>query len=375
MLVYLATILSSSVSFVSLPQMTAFLIATIALLMFSGPNGSDFYLKNLCIRGSQGIFKGRSWSASSGDALRPISTVMSVIVVLVCILASACLLWFGVIAAISTIPSSFPAHLDQTFSPKSRFDIVVSMYDEDPASVRQMLSSIKSTSLLRIIQPRVIIYSKNAATEPETLKIATGADIVEQLENLGREGGTYLDHIVNKWDELAHQTMFIQAHAHNMRELIPRIDNFLVTNTGMLSLGFTGVICDCETCNDRWGWEDMWDVIPTLYKKVNNNTCEGPMLLSYKGQFVASGRRIRGISLGIYQDLLDAVTSKSGWSHDPSVVSDAIDRPDAPYFGYTVERIWNLLMQCSNLEIATLCPSLLSGWRRGGRQEDCQCLD
>jgi hypothetical protein len=31
--------------------------------------------------------------------------------------------------------------------------------------------------------------------------------------------------------------MLIQAHAHNMRELVPRIEDFLVPNTRMLSLG------------------------------------------------------------------------------------------------------------------------------------------
>lgn len=240
--------------------------------------------------------------------------------------------------------------------------------------MKRLLSSVKATTLLNTLRPRVILYTKNPVSGLDKLKLTTGANIVERLENYGREGGTYLHHIVKNWDQLANQTIFIQAHAHNMRELIPRINNFLVSNTGMLSLGFTGVLCYSEACKDRWGWEDEWGMIPKLGRETNTTFAE-PVLLSYKGQFVASSNRIRGIPLSIYQELLEAITSTSGWSHDPSIVGDNIDRPDAPYFGYTVERLWNILMQCSNLRIASLCPSLLSQWRRGGSIEDCQCLD
>jgi hypothetical protein len=69
---------------------------------------------------------------------------------------------------------------------------------------------------------------------------------------------------VSKWDSLAEQTLFIQAHAHNIRELLPRINDYLVAGTGMLSLGFTGVTCDCNSCTDRWGWEDKWEVSTAL---------------------------------------------------------------------------------------------------------------
>jgi hypothetical protein len=296
-----------------------------------------------------------------------------------CLISAPILAWLlasTVITARRTTQSGISTHLDRNFVAESRFDIVVSMYDEDPTSVRQMLSSIKATKFLSTLQPRVVLYTKNPTSDLIELLVATGADIVERLDNVGRETGTYLHHITRHWDHLANQTMFIQAHAHNQRELIPRLDNFLVSNTGMLSLGFSGILCDCEDCDDRWGWEDKWGLIPTLYKKLHDtNKCSEPVLLSYKGQFVASASRIRGVPFDIYEGLHDAITSKSGWSHDPNVVGDNMDEPDAPYFGYTVERVWNLLMQCSNSRVATMCPSLLGQWRRFGRIEDCQCLD
>jgi hypothetical protein len=249
---------------------------------------------------------------------------------------------------------------------------------EDPKFVKKMLDAIKSTSMLKDIKPNVILYTKDQDVVLSKLKEATGANSVERLDNLGREGGTYLEHIVNKWDSLAEQTMFIQAHAHNMRELIPRINDYLVPETGMLSLGFTGVECECESCGDRWGWEDKYGAVPALFEKIHNEPCDPttPILLSYKGQFVASARRIRGISRKIYGGLHEAITSKEGYSHNKTYVGDAVDRPDNPYFGFTVERIWSLLMQCAtDGRVAAKCPSLLSGMGRGGDAGDCQCLD
>jgi hypothetical protein len=186
--------------------------------------------------------------------------------------------------------------------------------------------------------------------------------------------------------------MFVQAHAHNMRELIPRINSYLVPQTGMLSLGFVGITCSCDRCGDRFGWEDKWDIVPSLYQHIYSQPCTPstpPILISYKGQFVASARRIHGIGRDIYATLLATITSVDGWSHNQTVIGDVrlgggtgIDSPDNPYFGFTVERVWGLLMQCAtDTMVTTRCPSLLSGSLDGieiGNMEsagDCGCLD
>jgi hypothetical protein len=169
-----------------------------------------------------------------------------------------------------------------------------------------------------------------------------------------------------------------------MHEIIPRINSYLVPETGFLSLGFTGVTCDCGTCTDRWGWEDKWDVIPALYQNIYSFPCSSStaILLTYKGQFVASARRTRGIRKEVYVDLLDTITGRDIWSHNTSVIGEGTggvtgaDSPDNPYFGFTMERIWGLVMQCAtDQRIAAKCPSLLSGMGKGGSVGDCQCLD
>lgn len=287
-------------------------------------------------------------------------------------------------ASINSLPLGLPSKLDNSYEAASRFDIVVSMYQEDPLQVKQMLDKIKATTPLSGISPRVIIYIKDPEADLNSIQQSTGADIVSRLDNLGREGGTYLWHIVNKWDSLASQTMFLQAHAHNMRELIPRINSYLVPETGMLSLGFAGVACACNTCGDMFDWEDKWNVVPTLYERIYSQPCTErtpPIQLSYKGQFVASARRVRGVEKKIYEGLLKTITSVDGWSHNSTIIGDmpggtGEDSPDNPYFGFTVERIWSLLMQCAtDPRVAMKCPSLLSGMSAGGSVEDCQCLD
>jgi hypothetical protein len=51
------------------------------------------------------------------------------------------------------------------------------------------------------------------------------------------------------------------------------------------------------------------------------------------------------------------------------------DSLEKPYLGMTVERLWGVLLQCSEGRIAWRCPNLETGWRRGGEEEDCGCVD
>lgn len=282
-------------------------------------------------------------------------------------------------SAVLIPPPTQPTMLDSTYVAKSRFDIVVSMYHESPSAVKAMLTSIKTTKPFGNIQPRVILYTKDPHANLYVLKTETGADVVRQLANLGREGGTYLHHIVKHWDDLAQQTMFIQAEIHDPEELLSRIESYLVPKTGMLSLGYTTIQCKCGACEDVFSWDDKCSLVPNLYRKIYNESCDAntPILLTYKGQFIASAGRIRGIGKSIYEDLLEAITSKEGWIHCLGEgYSEHKDSPDSPVLGFTVERIWGLLMQCGlNDRIVARCPSLLSGRWIETAVGDCQCLD
>jgi len=369
--VLLAATYSSPASIVSWIQLASFLTAAIFLNDFAQIYSNMLKVTDLT---HQPLSAG---DPSFGEPRKANRGITFVVLFLLIIFSSGCISTLSNIS-INSIPPAQQTSLDYNYTAKSRFDIVVSMYDESPESVKHMLDSLKRTTMLSSLSPNIIIYTKDPNADIKALKEATGANTIERLKNLGREGGTYLHHIASNWDSLAEQTMFIQAHAHNMRELIPRINSYLVSDTGMLSLGFTGVSCSCNSCEDRWGWSDSFSLVPSLYSKIYGKACDAdtPLLLSYKGQFVASGRRIRGIDKKVWVDLLDAITSKEGWSHDKHAVGGKTDTPDNPFLGFTVERVWGLLMQCAtDGVVATKCPSLLSGMSRNGEVEDCQCLD
>jgi Protein of unknown function (DUF3431) len=379
LLVMLVAIYSTPVPYLSWVQIAGYIFANMSLI--GGQQMYDYVL--ICMDNTQQEINKSFGDEQPIEKRKPSKVVTGAALFCLVIFFS----WIVSLlspALINSLPPSLPTRYDLNYHPESRFDIVISMYEEDPVDVKSMLERIKSTALLSIMSPQVIIYTKNFHHDLAALQKATGADVVERLPNLGREGGTYLWHIVNKWDELARQTMFIQAHAHNMRELIPRISSYLVPDTGMLSLGFPGVTCSCDSCGDRWGWEDGSGVIPELYERIYAQACtsETKILLSYKGQFVASARRIRGISRKHYATLLETITSTE--SHNKTITGGVElegsvtgeNTPDNPYFGFTMERIWGLLLQCgTDGGVASRCPSLLSGMGRGGKVSDCQCLD
>ena len=372
LIVVVIAIHSYPVPYISWVQITAYILAAISLMGHT----QIHRMALTAMDGTQQRFF-KTLNIPFGEPRKP-SRLFTAGVVSLLIFLFSWIISTLVATSINSIPPSLPSTLDIAYNPSSRFEIIVSMYLESPESVKMMLDDILSTSYISTVSPNIIVYTKDPKADLYTLKEATGAHTVKRLDNLGREGATYLYHIVNNWNELAEQTLFIKAHTHKMHELIPRMNDYLVPYTGMLSLGFIGEQCDCNACGDRWGWEDDWAIVPALYEKIYSKPCEAgtPILLSYEGLFIASARRIRGISKKVYGGLLETVTSKDGWSHDSKTVGANEDSPNHPYFGLTLERIWGLLLQCAtDGRVAAKCPSLLSGLGRAGKVGDCQCLD
>ncbi|KAF2121944.1 hypothetical protein BDV96DRAFT_134442 [Lophiotrema nucula] len=271
--------------------------------------------------------------------------------------------------------------LDTEYVPTTASEVVISMYKEPIHDVVELIMNLKRMDSLA--EAKFHIYVKDAGADAENIQQLTGADNVTQVANIGREGETYLYHILNSWDTLAKHTVFLQADVHNPREFYPRIrDYFDPERTGMLSLGFSGHTCNCESCGDAFDWHDTAGLFPKTYNRIYGNSSSSSsssqcsnVLLSYKGQFIASAKRIRGIDKAIYSDLRDAFVNPESWAHSDEYLQGRKDTMSQPQFGYTMERMWNLLLQCSGMEIAWKCSTLISGTRQGGSFEDCQCFD
>jgi hypothetical protein len=273
-------------------------------------------------------------------------------------------------------PNTHVLRLDNAYAPTSAIDIVISIYREPPSHVTDTFSILDSLPSIGSKAPRLILYTKDPTANLTLLQQQTNATKVIQLPNVGREGHTYLHHMISSWDDLAAQTFFLQASIHNPREFTARVRDYYTPQTGMLSLGFSGQSCECNDCGDRFGWQDHSGIVEGTWKEVFDQTCGTQRVsLSYKGQFVASAARVRANEKAMYERLRDALQEPGSWAHRDEYLQGRPDSLNAPYFGYTLERLWSTIMQCSDERIAALCPTLLSGQRRGGSEADCQCSD
>lgn len=299
------------------------------------------------------------------------------------------LTWIGFLAcnfaekSVAEITSTPPPNLDLAYSPPHGFDVVISMYKEPITSIQTIMSELTAIPAIAAQSPRLFLYTKDEAMQSDPAALAalansTAAYEVIHLPNAGREGATYLSHMLRRWDALAHHTLFVQADVHNPREFFDRVRAYYLPRaTGMLNLGFSGQACATAACGDRWGWSEEPSLLTDVCARANGGdaaACE-KMLLSYKGQFVASARRIRAVERGLYEELSAAMTDAGSWAHREPYLKGRVDSVNAPRFGYTVERLWGVVMQCSNEEVAWRCPTLLSRTRRGGGPTDCQCVD
>ncbi|KAF2141148.1 uncharacterized protein K452DRAFT_207501, partial [Aplosporella prunicola CBS 121167] len=248
--------------------------------------------------------------------------------------------------------SGSAANLDCGYTAPHTLDVVISMYDEPISSIEAISSALAGIPAFSALDapPRLHIYTKHNGTDPEQLKEATGAHAVTRLPNVGREGHTYLHHILSHWDALAHQTLFLQAEPHYLSQAFARLDAAYTPATGMISLGDSGYTCACGACGDL-NWHDTAGTIAQVYEAVNSNRTCAPgkrVLLSYRGQFLASAARIRGVGRGVYEGLNWTLTAPESWAWgDEWRFDERENSANAPQFGYTLERLWNVLMQCA----------------------------
>ncbi|KAJ4300669.1 hypothetical protein N0V90_002756 [Kalmusia sp. IMI 367209] len=225
--------------------------------------------------------------------------------------------------------------LDMDFASQTDIELVISMYKEPIDHVHRLISALKAIPNLR--ESRIHIYVKDSEANIDRVQQGTGAHKVTLLENVGREGETYLFHILNAWDTLAKHTVFLQAGVHNPREFYPRVrDYFDPDRTGMLSLGWSGQVCNCENCGDRFNMWDTTYLFPEISHRINNTTKCDKVLLSYKGQFIASAKRIRGVDRSVYKYLHDAFVERDSWAHQEEYLQGRPDSMEAPVFGMEV---------------------------------------
>ncbi|KAK6331558.1 hypothetical protein TWF718_002107 [Orbilia javanica] len=270
---------------------------------------------------------------------------------------------------------------DEPSPKRATMDIVVSYFNENMDGVADFLRELKTIQQLEALQPNIIVYTKNNQSDMDILQMRLAADEVIMLPNEGREGGTYLHHILDRYDDLANHTLFIQAEPHSQKRLLNRIKLYFdPSRTGMLDLGNRELRgCKCLDCRDEYSWRDTTGLVPDLMAQAHHIKCDEDtqVVTSYKGQFIVSSKRVRAAKRSFYETLNEKLIGKNR-----VVIGDPLeDKIDAPFFGYSLERSWAIIFQCADLTaIRDMCPGLTLlgtnfGDFRRARPEDCGCLD
>jgi hypothetical protein len=309
--------------------------------------------------------------------------------------------WMLLLFQSSTIaPAALNARksvLDTSYLPPRALDIVIARYDEPASEVATHINELLSLPKIGLLNPKIVIYNKLEAENSsstflqelhEELSVdpATHKIVTHTLPNIGREADTYLDHITTQWDNLANHTLFMQASVHFAPSAyLSRVSDYFVPNTGFLSLADPGGFCpSCDSCHDR-DWAENPTLLRELYSDFNGQAECKDVVLTYRGQFIASAARLRGNDVGLYRRWLDELRDPRGRPHMApytegswSVKDDSLS---APRVGFTLERTWGMIMQCNERRMAERCPSLMS---RAicpdpvcgvASLEECQCLD
>jgi hypothetical protein len=264
---------------------------------------------------------------------------------------------------------------------RSRFDIVLAYYAENPHEVRQSIELIKSVPAIAELDPRVIVYAKGPLdsfndpyTQLDDLRQRIGADIIRALPNRGQEGDTYLTHIIDHHNYLADHTLFARAVLDEPDGFLPRLFTHFNASVGVMSLS-THSSCNCELCQPDWEFpERRYIQIPQLYAVFNEEFCPADgLLITYRGQFIVSRDRILRKSKEKFIWLRSILNDISHFVHEDLEEEDQAcyvekNAVDDPYFGQTLERFWMVMFGCNKVSIATECDD-------GDPSTPCGCYD
>lgn len=308
--------------------------------------------------------------------------------------------------------------LDNMYRPPElrSFDIVIAHSAGDSVdSIKYLVNTYARHYSIGHLAPKVKVYTKDPnfdATQEaaDNLKGEFEGELtVQTLRNTGGISGSFLHHILWRWNSLPVQSIFLSTHDMNdvtSNLYYRRFEQYFtaggfpipdaVPKTGFLNLGEVEA-CWCGGCSDRSGWEDTFNLIPSMWNaaRPKDKRCES-VLITHGNNFVASSARIRGTSKDAWQTLYDALHNEdkiNAWAHAAEKMPKKLpgeenkgrwaeggvygqeDSLEKPYLDFTVERLWGIMLQCSTGEIAWKCPSLERERRSGGEKEDCGCIE
>ncbi|KAK4057314.1 hypothetical protein OIO90_001811 [Microbotryomycetes sp. JL221] len=296
-------------------------------------------------------------------------------------------------SACSYLPLNVRATLCHTsFAVQARsVDLVIAYYNEDLEATQEHLSWFLQTPFVGKKDNRILIYNKGPRSEGEIRKglALRYTDKVVKLPNVGREGHTYLQHILLHYNEsiadiasaisspasgtapelrskvLADHTIMLQPHMAWHWIAKPRFE-IVGPDTGFAHLG--------PMIRNECGYDTRVDTHFPLVKELwgifRGEICPpSGILTAWSAQFVVSKRRILANAYHRYAAVADLLAAPEGhWIHDMWGANDS-HGPSNPAFGHHVERAWPFIMGCTDPTIADQCGDADMD------REKCQCFD
>ena len=288
----------------------------------------------------------------------------------------------GPIQAPDALPGSqIPA------KPRPQVDVVIAHHSEEPYYIKVWTNNLRSIPYIQELGMRIIVYTKGSM-ELAAVKEASGADEVIQLLNVGREGGTYLHHLLSAYDDPPQFILFAQAKLRKAQEegsgemtqwLQDRLRTKFRNETGFMSMDRKHDICYCGHCTDM-GRDDFYPLWPQIYSMLQRKMCqqlEGHVL-SFNGHFIVSRKRILARPRRTYQYLQALVDApEDHWIHsEPEPAWFEKDNgksiPSNPKFGHTLERLWHTIFDCDDPAEVVDCD--VEGMKAEG-PGGCSCRD
>ena len=269
--------------------------------------------------------------------------------------------------------------------------VIISHYGEDPKYIRAWTGDLRALPYLRELGVKVFIYTKHPEVDLGALKDAAGADEVVRLPNVGREGGTFLHHMLFIYDDppkfiLTGQAVLIEAQimsgdraGHLQGWYLDRMRQYFRDDIGFMSMEKFHDTCYCGHCTDL-GHDHFYPLWPQIYAMLENKICrevEG-QILSFHGHFIVSAKRIRSRPRKVYkylQELVDAPqedTIHLEWEPQWTDGTFGESTPRTPKFGHTLERLWHTIFSCYEPEEVVYCDISDEDTRGEG---GCACLD
>ncbi|BGP25144.1 proteophosphoglycan ppg4 [Rhodotorula toruloides] len=305
--------------------------------------------------------------------------------------------------SVSLACSYLPPSLRSTICPSSAsapisrsVDLVIAYYDESFERTRDHINDVRKTPFVRARSNRVVLYNKGPRREEDIRK---GLDLrwtdeVVPLQNWGREGATYLTHILLHYNttlsslvpsfhpspppsnlltphshlrttHLADHTYFLQPHLA-WADIAGARMRIVEDDTGFAHFG--------PLIRGKCGYDQRVDVdFPTV--KELFNIFAGEMcpptghLMAWSAQFAVSKRRILANPYARYSSLSTLLEAPSShWIHNLWGPNDS-GGPSNPAFGHSVERSWPVIFGCWDPKLASECPDEVA------EKGKCQCLD